>query len=778
MSRLSTAFHQINRTVRAEPPLTGLVILFLILATAYSVINPLHEGTDELRHYRFVRTIVENRSLPVQGVEPCRSQSHHPPLFYALGALLTAGVDTGRDVCASPESNPFWGYRAWEVGVDNKNMYLHRPEEGFPWWGEALAAHLVRLLNVLLGAGTVILTYLTGRIIWPEHRAMAAGGAALVAFNPMFLYMAGTINNDVIAALSGAAVIYAAVRLLHRPAAVDQPVFIGFWLGVVYAAALMSKFSLAPMALPLVMALFITAHRRRQVDQLFIAGTVMAATTAALAGWWFARNFALYGDPTGFNPVTELWGVRTPAESWGLVWLELPNVWSSFWGRFGFGQIPLPDGVYQGLWFLTLLAAGGGLLWASFRLADWWQTRRTPLIYHRQKPAAASLFILLLVVAISIAVVVGYMLVSPAGAMGRFLFPGLPAFALLVFWGLTRWPALLTDLSGRQVTGLALGTGAAFLALSVVALAGYLAPAYARPAGWPAGDLPAEAVVVDAVFAPFVRLHAYELGPSPVEADGRLDLTLYWEVLEQPPGDYYFFAHLFDEIDSLVAQRDTHPGTGKFPASEWRPGDRFVDRLQIPIPLTAYPAGARVQIGFYAPGEGYRLAVFDGAGHPVGDTLTLPEIEIAAREGPWPQSIDRNFEGRVRLLGYAYNRRLLADGENLELTLYWQPAAIQGRALLDGLETRVSVRPVAAVESTLTLSAPLSEAGVDPATGVLIQTFSMLVDGTWEPGVHAISLSLFDIFTMAPLNMIAERGNWIDNKIELAAVRVAAPRPR
>ena len=139
------------------------------------MVNPLHEATDELRHYRFVRYIVVNGALPVQGQEPCRSQSHHPPLYYAAGALLTGWIDTGRDICDNPPGNRFWAFRFADVGTDNKNMYLHGPEEAFPWYGEALAAHLLRALNVFIGAGAVWLTWLTGRTIWPERRALAAG---------------------------------------------------------------------------------------------------------------------------------------------------------------------------------------------------------------------------------------------------------------------------------------------------------------------------------------------------------------------------------------------------------------------------------------------------------------------------------------------------------------------------------------------------------------------------------------------------------------------------
>ena len=223
--------------------IVAILLAFVVMALAYSIVNPLHEATDELRHYRFVRVIATTGRLPVQGQEECRSQSHHPPLFYALAALVTSWIDTGKAICDSPPVNPFWAYRYWEVGQDNKNQYLHSADEYFPWYGEALAVHLVRALNVLIGAGVIWLTWATARVIWPRRAAYALGATALVAFNPMFLYMSGGINNDAIAALSGSAVVYACIRLLDTPNRLNWRW--GLVFGTLYGVALLSKFNLS-----------------------------------------------------------------------------------------------------------------------------------------------------------------------------------------------------------------------------------------------------------------------------------------------------------------------------------------------------------------------------------------------------------------------------------------------------------------------------------------------------------------------------------------------------
>ena len=52
-------------------PLVTILIAFLLLGLAYSAINPLHEATDELRHYRFIQHLIQRRALPAPA-EPTR----------------------------------------------------------------------------------------------------------------------------------------------------------------------------------------------------------------------------------------------------------------------------------------------------------------------------------------------------------------------------------------------------------------------------------------------------------------------------------------------------------------------------------------------------------------------------------------------------------------------------------------------------------------------------------------------------------------------------------
>lgn len=763
-------------------PRSILIILtaFLLLGFAYSAVNPLHEATDELRHYRFVQHLIQRRSLPVQGEAgdlTCTVQGHHPPLYYAAAALATFWIDTGRDVCYQPPVNPFWAYRYWEVGTDNKNQYLHGPDEAFPWRGEALAAHLARVVNLLFGALTVWLTWATARVIWPHRPALAAGSAAFVAFNPMFLYMAGAINNDVVAAAAGAAVVYACVRLLRDECGLSWRW--GVWLGALYGLALMSKFNLAAILVFIEAAVTWVAWRRGQWRQWIAVNLFIAGVAGLLSGWWFVRNQMLYGEPTGFEKLTELWGVRDPRDSFWLAVSELPYAWTSLWGRFGYGQIPLPSWMYAGLFGVLLLSLAGYAL-AGVKLSR--RVGMKALLRAPLLPFSPTPFLLLLAlnVAIFFAVLFNYLLVSPAGPMGRFFFPALSSLAILIFLGLSL--LLPTEDNSKRVarrssrvSRLALAANLSMLALALVALFGYLTPAYARPA-----EFAAEVAVpnpVDIRFDSFVTLRGYAVDTDEVRPGEPVGIELYWEVLGTPPGDYLLFVHLTDdETGALAAQRDTHPGLGNFPSSQWRPGDRFVERLSVYLPETAYaPSAGELTIGLYAP-EGYRLGITDGAtGVGLGDAFAIGRVTIEPHTPAGVEAVPNpgnyNFEDRIRLLGYAYDQRALAPGQPIGLTLYWEAL----RSSPGDYEVLIRVLDGGGNPIATRQERPGGGSRPTPAWlpgELLVDTYSIPLDPAAAGSVVAVEVGLVDATTGARLNLIGDDGRWLFDILNLAPIAI------
>lgn len=744
--------------------MAGVTLLFVVLAVAASLINPLHEATDELRHYRFVRFVAEQRALPVQGGSACNAQAHHPPLYYALAALASGWIETGQGVCYEPPQNPFWAYRYWEVGSDNKNQYLHYAEaEGFPWSGGTLAALLARWVNVLIGAATVWLTYLLGLAIWGKRPFLAVAGTAFLAFNPMFVYMAGAVNNDVIAAFAGAAVTLAAVRLVQDERGLSLRW--GLIFGALYSLALLSKFNLAAIAATLGLAMTYVAWRKRQWGLWLQMGLVIVGVTALLAGWWFARNQLLYGEPTGVQRLTELWGVRDPSESFWLAVQELSYAWTSLWGRFGYGQIPLPEGFYAGLrWVLLLAVAGYGLLLIrgiNRGGAEGAEKKRE----GDGGKTAVSLLLLLFNVLLFFAVLFNYLLISPAGPMGRFFFPALPSLSILMAFGLSQFLAGWRQ--GEKRDSLLAGVlHGGMVLLTVVAFWGYLRPAYAPPPGW--GEATAVPNPIHAQFNGLAILRGYEIQQREARPGEPIDLDLYWEVLAQPPGDYLLFVHLADDDGLMVAQRDTHPGLGNFPTRNWRPGDRFVESIRLYLPETAYtPNQASLSIGLYAPGS-FRLGVSGANGQDLGDSLPLGEVALLPLPDPYPNASAHNFNNQLRLRGYDYNKRLFSAGDLLAVTFYWEVLADPPADLL----LRLSVLDEAGKEIIYREERPETPT-IEWTTGSIVEdTFLLDLGYTLAPATFQIRVIVIEAVSQTVQNIVADDGRLLNDHLLLSRIRM------
>jgi hypothetical protein len=305
--------------------------------------------------------------------------------------------------------------------------------------------------------------------------------------------------------------------------------------------------------------------------------------------------------------------------------------------------------------------------------------------------------------------------------------------------------------------------------LALAALFGYLAPAYARPPEF-AGSIPIQNQV-NAEFDVLATLEGYEISETAVEPGGYLDLDLYWRVNGQPPGDYYLFVHLIDEYGVLIAQRDTHPGTGNFPTSQWRPRDRFVDTIRIHIPDTVYaPAQANLSIGLYEPG-GFRLGITGPEGQGLGDALQLTPIQIVSKSGPYPNLQNQNFNNEIRLVGFEYDQRTAEAGDFLAVTLYWQalvdmpPDYIVQVRLLDEKGDILAAADNRPMEGTRPTSTWL-------AGEVFEDTHRLLIETQFLPGIYPIDVALLDVDTEQRQNIVGEDGHWIDNHLYLAKVPV------
>jgi len=120
---------------------------------------------------------------------------------------------------------------------------------------------------------------------------------------------------------------------------------------------------------------------------------------------------------------------------------------------------------------------------------------------------------------------------------------------------------------------------------------------------------PQPQVEVRASFGRQIALLGYDLS----RAGDRLDLTLYWQALAQPPHAYTVFVHVFDAGGNLVGQQDNMPVRDQLPTSCWQPGEIVADPYAVEVhPDAAGPLS--LEVGLYRLDTGERLDRDDGSG--------------------------------------------------------------------------------------------------------------------------------------------------------------------
>jgi len=641
----------------ARVGLIGILTAFVLLASAYAYVTPTLEAPDEIYHYDYIRSLVNTGRPPVLELGGGRGFGHHAPLYYAYGALFNFWVGENDLEVWPDRHNPFFGYRFGEVGRDNKNLYLHPEDDAFGQSDTWLGIRVVRWASVLLGAITIWVIYRVGREVFPDRPEMALGAAGLAAFIPQFLFISGAVNDDNGAALFGALALWAMVRILGQGPTWRRCAGLGLALGLGW----LSKLTIVALAPTAGVVVVWVARCNRSWRDLFRWGLAVFGVAALLIVPWLVRQTVLYGDPTGTAREMSEWGLPEQPVTLANLGPDLYWLRTSFWGRLAYNQIPLSDWIYDVLDVATLLAILGLVRHATHNTQ--YATRNSQLA------------ILTVAFVFTLGPMVVRRFLRPMPSFGRYLFPVLPSIALLMFTGLAAW------LPRRFHLHLALGITAGMLALGIAGLFCYLAPAYARPPIYDVSDAPDPAHRLDWTYLeeerPLARLRGYDLDREVVKPGETVQVTLYWQALEDTAMDYVLFAQAFGRGGGKVGQRDTYPGLGHYPTSFWRPGQIIADTVPLPIAEDAVaPSRLLLDVGLYERGSGRRLAVVDEADDPVG-AATIGWLKLAAAEKlpPPPMPTDYRLGNVIALTGYDLEQ----DADGLRLTLYWTCLAAMER---------------------------------------------------------------------------------------------------
>jgi len=375
----------------------AIAAVFVLLALAYGVIIPLGFGPDEPRHYLYIPLMLEQHQLPrvlPDGRELQGAIALHPPLYYAILSVF----------------------------------YFPLKALGGTW----LAQRVFRLFSPAFGVVTLGLIWATCRRVFPERPGLALFIPAMMAVWPHFVMDHSVMNNDNGANLAGALFIY---FLVSRPGGAwsARSALLG---GLVLGIGALMKGQLLLCLTPVFIVVMAWDHGRDFLAQTkFWRNLVLAlGTLIVVAGWWYARNFWLYGELNyvapgyaGLPPGVSFIDALAAGYVWMLVHRTIVGIFLSIWAQVGWFPEAIAGSLYTVLGVL-LAVAGAGWVCVAFRAA-----RRKTQVTPRRARDLTAVMLPFLTIYLLIHYVVIFVHQGPyqGGRYAMFAFAGFVTFLAL-----------------------------------------------------------------------------------------------------------------------------------------------------------------------------------------------------------------------------------------------------------------------------------------------------------------------------------------------------------
>ncbi len=603
-----------------------VITAFLFLGVAYSVAVPIFEAPDELQHYATTEYIARFKWLPPLG-KPTEhlwdQEALQAPLYYIVTGVLTSWVDTS-DFSQQAILQPKTNFGDAEL-PGKKNSFLHPLSQSFPYRNTTLAVHITRWFSVLLGAGTIFLTFIIATFIFSptdNFPYLLYLPSAFLAFIPQFIFIHSSANNDTMITFTstltlaillwiGRDGITTPETVIARSAvgdeAISKPVpeiasqrlvlsevegtlamtvplagkiaraiwfnrkaiLLGVAIGLMCLSKLMGTV-LAVAAFTLFVALILL--RERKLSAVVTPTLIALFLTALVSGWWYVRNQIIYGDPLALNAFLKFVGGNLDIKpvSFNFLDEQFRLLRFSTWGLFGhISLLMTPTWIYSVYDAIALIGMVGfmlGLVQLVIKgnIGDEGNKGKGNRLFALISNHQSLIIVLLWFGAV---LVVAARWFFAAGIQGRLIFPGLPAGIVLMVWGIK----FLIDRVGRDVplerlyklTTLCVGLPMMIFAGAVIPL--YIFPAYSPPPLVAASPLNNGGVI----FADEIKLNGYTIA-----RDGDLlKITFYLETLKTPSHDYTIAIRLVRSDGSFWLDYVNYPGMGTTFPTTWRIGE-------------------------------------------------------------------------------------------------------------------------------------------------------------------------------------------------------------
>ncbi|MGB1252838.1 MAG: DUF2142 domain-containing protein [Candidatus Promineifilaceae bacterium] len=387
-----------------------LVLIYLGLGFLYATKTPAWQAPDEPAHYNYIRQLAA-------GALPLMEAGDYDQAYQ--GMVIGSRFD------------PQYAVDSFEYEDYQPPLYYLTLTPSYQLADGGVVA--LRLTSVLVGLGVVVFAYLSALNLFPHRPWLALTVAAFVALLPQHLSILSAINNDSLAELIVAALLYT----LTRPAALtfDKRTTrtVALLLGLAFLTKVTAYLMAGAVGLYLLWQLWGDWRRLWRVGlQIFVP--------ALLIGFiWWGRNLSVYGglDFLGTQAHDAIVVGQPTTQEW-VAQFGLGEVLSrffrtsfqSFYGQFGWMCCPMPSWAYFPLRLMTFAGIAGAL---------WWLVRFRPKSPHKQ--AALVLFSNLLGLNFLLYIVYNFSFVQH---QGRYFFVSLIPIGTAMTIGLDTWLRPLT----------------------------------------------------------------------------------------------------------------------------------------------------------------------------------------------------------------------------------------------------------------------------------------------------------------------------------------------
>lgn len=330
-------------------------VLFLGVAIATSVRTPALSNNDEQFHIQYALYLRSHHALPLISVQN-GDEAQQPPLYYLSLAIWMKGL-------GMPEFNP--ALPPEPVSATNldgfDHVYTTATERQL-----AVDVHLLRLPSIGYGLVAVLAAFGSAWIL-TRRVSIASATASTVALWPKFIVVAASVSNE---SMTDAFCALALLVLLLWLRAERRRVLWAGIAGLLLGLAVITKFTALPVAGLLLLVVVVRSVMRRWWRDPLLA----VAAFAAVSGWWFVRNTALYGDPLAASATLHFLNqfiahLVVPSFNHSLSGYWIPWLVNSVWYQGGANQLMLPWALAVAVSVLALPCLGWGawVVWKHWR---------------------------------------------------------------------------------------------------------------------------------------------------------------------------------------------------------------------------------------------------------------------------------------------------------------------------------------------------------------------------------------------------------------------------